>query len=868
MRTGGGPAVQANYRAPVGGLAAIGDAISGFFGTAARTLETVDEIDHRVQVVKTQRENDALQLQASADAQAGVAPDPGKLDRFSYLGTYDRATAVNIADKTVQGIAKRAAQLKTDGSESIEPVIQEMVAAEFGKGTGRPEFDEAFLSQVRRKTDQLAYGFNEQVRQTQRANLRTNYVASLAVEMKDGTLFREGRLAELVTEATSLHDGDAERGRAFFAQTLAAPITSEAEAVGVLKAFTTSFTPDGKTLADAYPDLYLKVDREALGRIASSQTLEGREAWASLDANIDADMASGALTLQSLRGHAQQALLNRRKLGGLGEFDRMLNKIAGIRMDLAKKQAGANLFSAVLESNMAGGNVRLSEAAAANGVEVTQVMTKMFDTGIADFVTTRADATPNLAKTAQGGVLRPLATPEASFEFGRLTSDPRFVRSVDGGWSNTYRSTYAQAITGADPASAVNAFRGYAAYERGAGLEHALRLMPEDARRLYLGARSYAAMGRPVEGFFQTRLDNRELADTLIEGAAKHGSYEWPKLLEDPRLNRGETEAKVDRGVLDAVRDAMGYSGKVHAANDDDMNALRAEVVQALVLQRQAGGKPDLDSAVKSVADLVRGRFSIVPGRDGNGIVRRDPFGGAGLQLDHPVSAPGPDGPRRVVYNGQPAYGAGIVKNALGEDEDTRKTARDEDFPALAWRFPGKVAGGAQMSLGAPLAAGMLQVQASDNRPIIFAPGETFTGRMPRDPQGFERDDPSKAAFGIYPQAKRSGPVTRSGVTEKFVVPADTTEARKFLADRLPPGFHVVDMSIAGQTVFTLGYTHRVKVGHAEAAARRAQSQADYEKAADHLREFDARRKAERQTVDDAIEGVGRLSRELAQPRE
>ena len=84
---------QGTYRpshevADTSGIAAIGSALGSFFGSAAKTAQDLDAIEHQENLQGIRRENDVLAHAAAADQAAGRPRDPDMAKRWSYEATY------------------------------------------------------------------------------------------------------------------------------------------------------------------------------------------------------------------------------------------------------------------------------------------------------------------------------------------------------------------------------------------------------------------------------------------------------------------------------------------------------------------------------------------------------------------------------------------------------------------------------------------------------------------------------------------------------------------------------------------------------------------------------------------------------------
>jgi hypothetical protein len=793
---------------PVSGLS---DALAGFFNVGAKTVQTLDEIDHRQELVKIERENKALQDLASADQAAGIARRPEFTDRQAYNGVYTDAAANESARKGIDAVRTRLRGMKLDGTEDPRAIAEEVFRSEFGpRGTGDPEFDASWVNTFRRGVEPLVVHSNEQVAQTVEAN-RLETIKSNAINtLLDADKATPGALDRLQADVLTATRGN----QALADRQMESIVTSAYMNDGNTTAILNSLKKNG--YAERNPDSYLRMSEQAFHRTNAIKTWQAGtevEQWG--NDLMEAERNNhGFVPLNELLEFAHRAYLIDSK-HGVGSA-RFTERLQGLWAKSAQSQAEVNI---VLQSLLTGRPATL--LAAENGAEISKVMEKHFDPAVAQYVQMRPEGFPNLGKTPRGQMLNPLASAGAAQEYGALIGRPEFVNAVPDGQSSTYKTMFGNALLGTDPQLATNAVHGLARYEALNGPEKTRKLLrSDDEWNAYVAAKT---SGKEYGVYFKARAENP--SDTKLLDDANGGRVQWDRLVNKPG-KRDEVEAEVikaqDSALVKAVgRDGFFFDPKV-AMSDRMRNSLSAKMAQFLAEQKRTGGSLGVEDAAKHAVVSLQTEAVAIPGQDGSLVLYPKPNDNSGSVRDKPIKLP----------NGKLAYLPGKVNNFADETEDTLKTWR-EDIAAISKVLPtaltwnGVEHDPAKLYLDGPGASevpGLHTVLSPGGQRAMFVPGQTLE---------------------VIKTTKVHEPLIlkgRSGIkTEKVgeQTPTDPVEFERYMSDKLPPGFHLMQQhNPNGAPFYVLAYGFRLKKDRAWLDAENATRAAEFERAKNEELEY------------------------------
>jgi hypothetical protein len=774
----------AQYDTNQRGLSGLGDALSGFFQTGAKTVEALAEIDHRQELVKIERQNKALQDAAVSDHAAGTGPNPAYMGRQAYSGVYTDAAAAESARKGADAVREQLRSMPLDGTVNPRDIAEQVFRTEYGpRGTGNPEFDAAWVNTFRHQVEPMVVQAGEQVARTVEAN-RFQTIRSDAINtLLDPSKATPGALEELQAKVLVASRGD----QAVADRQLETIVTQAFMNDGNTTAILNSMKRNG--YAQRNPDSYLRLSEQAFNRTNAIKTWQAGtevEQWGS---DFDAAMraGNGFVPLQDIVGFAARAYSIDSKHGvGSARFMDRLNQAWA---QSAKTQAEVNVILTSLATGTPGALV-----AAANGVEISKAMEKHFDPAVAQFVQMNARQFPELSKTADGQMVNPLASPQAAKEYGRLIGQPSFVSAAPEGQSATYKSLIGNALLGTDPQAGTNAVHALAQYEALNGQEMTRKLVrSDDEWNIYVAAKT---SGREYSAYFAARHENP--TDTKLLDAANAGTLDWAKLLGKPDTKRGEIAAEVMKAQDAALLKSIGRDGWFRSPNVAMSDRMRsdfsAKMASFLAEQRRTGGALDVSNAAQHVLASLRTESTAIPGQDGSLVLYPKTRGLGGEVRDQPIKLP----------NGKDAYAPGKVRNYAEEEEDTLETWRN-DMEALPTTLPGILSvrgvehSADELYLDAPGASGIPgvhTVMAPGGQRLSFMPGRPFT--TTRTIQG-----PAVITKGIT--GKRTETVNEAS-------PTDPVEFEKYLAARLPKGFHLIPQHAGnGQVFYTLGYSFRLQ---------------------------------------------------------
>ena len=787
VRTTQETARAANYQAPERPVSGLGDALAGFFGTAAKTMDKLAEIDHREELVKIERENRALGEQAQADQAAGNGPNFDHMSRQAYAGTYTRAAADESARAAGESLRAKLRDIPLDGSIDPRAVAEEHFKAEFGpSGSGHGEYDAAWINTYRRNAEQQVVQSQERIAQTREVNTFETLKSSWVSTLLDPAKSTPGAMAELETQVLTATRGNQAQADKLLESTVSAAFVNDGNATAILNSMRNS------GYAQRNPDSYLRLSENAFQRTNAIKTWQAGTEVEQWNSDLDAAVrkGNGFVPLNDLLGYAQRAFTIDSKHGvGAGRFTDKLNTLWAAA---AKSQSEVNVILTSLVTGVPGPLV-----AAQNGVEISKAMEKHFDPAVAQYVAMNAERFPALSKTPAGQPVNPLASPQAAEEYARIIGAPAFVNAAPEGQSSTYKVMLGNALIGADSNLASNAVRVLSTYESMTSPELTRKLVrSDDEWNLYQAAKN---SGKDYGAFFSDRYAKPSETKVLTE--AERGTLNWAALTGKPDAKRDEVRTEVLKAQDGALLKSVGRDGWFRDPKVNMSDRMRqeydAKLATFLAEQKRSGGSTDLAEAAKHVLVSLKTEATVIPGQDGSLMLYPKPKGLGGEQRDNPIRLP----------NGKTAYAPGRVRNYADEDEDTIDTFR-EDMDALPKSLPAAFTVGGQefdadsAYLDAPGASGvngLHTVLLSGGQRIMFMPGQRITVRRDAGEQSIDLGGPMPASF-------------TPSKTANEVSPTDPIAFEQFMAPLLPKGFHLIPGHAGNGSVFyVVGYSFRLK---------------------------------------------------------
>lgn len=774
----------AHYEADSSGISGLGNTLASFFNLGAKTTEALLEIDHKQELVKIERENKALANQATADQAAGKGPNPDYQSRHAYQGTYTNAAATESARQAAESVRERLRSMPLDGSVNPRDIAEEQFRTEFGpRGTGDAAFDAAWVNAFRHAVEPQVIQAGEMVAKTVETNKFETIKADAINTLLDPAKATPGAMQDLQNRVMVLSRGNQMLADQQMEHIVTAAFMNDGNTTAILNSLKTN------GYADRNPDAYLRLSEAAFNRTNAIKTWQAGtdvEQWNSdFDATLRAN--NGFMPLQDLMGFAHRAFTIDSKHGvGADRFNARLQQAWA---QSAKTQADVNI---VLTSLQTGRPAAL--LAAENGVEISKVMEKHFDPALAQYVAMNPNLFPELSKAAPGQMVNPLVSPAAAREYAKAIGMPAFVNAAPGGQSDTYKTMMGNALLGTDPATATNAVHALAQYEALNGPEMTRRLVrSDDEWNAYIAAKT---SGKEYTTYFTGRNENP--SDTKTLDAAYSGNLDWTKVLGKPTLKRDEVAAEITKAQDAALLKSVGRDGwfRDPAVTMSDRMRREYDAKMAVFLseQRRTGGSLDLQEAAKHVVASLKTEATALPGQGGSLVLYPKARGMGGEVRDQPIR----------LANGKHAYAPGKLRNYANEEEDTLDTWR-EDMKALPKSLPGVLhINGAEVDsdklfLDAPGASGIPGVHT------VMAPGGQRVAFVPGRPLTVEKTTTTPLIV-----TKGVGGTRTEKVNEP--TPTDPVEFEKYMAAKLPKGFHLIPNHAGDGSVFyTLGYGFRLK---------------------------------------------------------
>ncbi|MDR6455497.1 hypothetical protein [Variovorax paradoxus] len=782
-------ATAAQYTNDGRGLAAIGDALGSFFNAGQRALETVDAVNHQQDLIQIERENQALAKQAVTDEKLGRPMDPQYADRHAYAGTYQVSAADAHAFELAEGLRAHMAKQPLDGSVDLNQVARDYFKEQVGSGTGNPDYDARMLSQFSKSADQQIAQYQE----ASRATVLQNTTAEVIEQFTQRVLSPEGittpQFAEMRERIGNIVHGDTVMRDKVLMSAIAGAVQNDGQGQSVLRSM------QELGLDKTEPEYFNRISGEVLRRTNAVKTYDAGEALQRFHQDMAmekgryphgilppdrvAEYARRAYTIDSIHGVGLD------KFGLVGEWQRGLQKEAGVNLFLAAKRGDYGTQDSM-------------RVASSFGKAPGAVLSEHYDVGMSQ------DASalyPALAATRDGtGLVRPMANDEALQSFALYSLDKGTRAASQDTMSDTYKAEIGNPLMGRDPALMERGFNFYNTLLKGGMTKDQLhRYFPnEQAENTFWAMQIMSNGDRGIKQIAKDLVDRpydaKDIADVARTGhidlaavARKGGVTGRPEEI-SKKIEEARTSA-----LLDSVDRKKWFGNATVAMDSNESATFDALLLDQFQLHKRTRGAINLDDAIKAVAGQT-GKYVVVPGFDGALQAVRDPFGGQGRQMLHPLNED-PSHPLAVSKGYAPIYAPGTkVTNALGDQEDLVVTWA-EDASAAHKLFPGKVAEGSKLYLERPNRSGLSAVRDGSGQAIQFMPGESV--------------------------ALRTGPSSlfnsKAGLTAT-PVPTDPKEAAEFFRKNLGPGWYAQQDGFHGPNGqgFTLYYGARLKVGEKE----------------------------------------------------
>ncbi|MDR5812016.1 hypothetical protein QCE62_00240 [Caballeronia sp. LZ033] len=809
----GAPSVQTQYQearaaqvdpsTKVGGIKALGDAFGNFFNNTQKTLTQLnsDVETERVQYIKD--ENKRISEQGKADAISGKDRDVLWSDRGAYNDAYTDSLATQTASQIGLKLQDAALKMPLDGSANFEDVAKKVIDEQLGQGTGDAQLDSLIRVKLFPTVKNMQGSMQEQVHQTVEKNMTNSISQSAVADLYSPTGFTTDSWNSGRSKFLSVTHGDTAQADKLMIASMAQGVQNSYQGAAVLKAANDS------GWAAQNPEAYADLSEKVMTRMTHPHSFEAQQALTGWQAdNMAASM--NPMTPASYWVNQIAKFHSLDSQYGLGI--QYLAPVMEAAKQAAKVKADVNTFSWAIT------NGATAEATAAHfGVGKD----KIIDQSMPSWITQQAgDHFPELANTLNGstGELRPLQDPKAVTQFVQMISNPAVRDASGAGMPAMYKTQMGQALSGNDPVAAGRAFDFYDQLRAQVGDAQIDRYFSDDEARLRYRAMKLVAGNYPdrtsaAKFMMENRIDSKTLADAYdkrdVGGIAK-------VLYPSKKPEEIQTMFTKDRdGMLLKAVGRDGFFKNPHVSmTADDENEFNGLFVSAAAHLKSVG-VDDPKQALQIATDAYAKTRIARPGPDGNVILQRDTFSGAGRVVGAPLNSD-PSHPYSVTKGYAPMYAPVPIKNAFGVVEDPLKLAR-QSLDDMQKRAPGVLGDSDGLYLGAPeTSTGLSPVMKTGSlAQVQFAPGQDVA--VMRE---FNRVDQTVQDPYWRATAEADDKLFRSKTQSHLVttkVPSDTKEAEKFFRDTFGDGVIVRRLPSGAWGVYK-GYTIEGTTAAAEKA--------------------------------------------------
>lgn len=800
----------AEYRADEAhGLASIGASLGNFFGAAAKTAESLQEVEHRENLVAIQRENEALEIQGKLAAEGGADVTPEQAERWSFQSAYSRTLAERDATELGAKWADVVRNAPKDGSFDYDAEGRAFIEREVGGGTKNPVYDQTLLATLSRQSAVLKHQHDDGVYRTQRTNAANAFIDATVARLQGNTV-NAASMDGMATEALAITQGNVQEADQLVGAALVKGITNRRQAQAVVFGFADS------EYGKRNPALAATITDNAWKQIAHTQTLDAYQNVQRFRHEAAAIMANPNATMGDVASLAEQVIDSAYNRGAEQEHNAILDQLQGWVAQTFKVKAEDNHWL----NNVRNGRGYLGTLTE-GGVSASDY-DKTHTRGLSALVTAEAGTYQALNATRDGnGGLRPFTNANAATQFAQVITRPDVVAASRDPLPAVFKDQLEQALMSDDPPQAANAYRFLHEVRKVKGEDYAARTVGSETFRRFQDLDAAAGGSMRIEDVVADLAANKDRTKDLRD--IREGNLDWHKLAPNLGKDRATAAAKVDEAIGEAVLKDQGLQGgwftsdpTVSVPDARLRQRLQSEVASSLRGQIGRGrGEPNLEQAVTEAMTRMRGRMTTIRGNDGALQLIELPYGpNEGRAVRHPLN----------MVGGRPVYAAGRVETFDGQAENTNDNTRT-DFGFLAELLPRYSTSGVamsqdQLSLGQPEAGvehkGLFEVKLG-NDAVVFEPGQTLTMPVPNgNRELFKFAD--RLFGGLLKEPTSETPVT---------LPKDPQKAKDVLNEAFSQtGFFAVVDHVGTTQVLRLVYGPRLTQGINQLPAIEARAQA------------------------------------------
>ncbi|WP_208511950.1 hypothetical protein [Variovorax paradoxus] len=775
-------------------MSAIGEALSGFFGTAAKTAEQVAEIEHREDLVEIDRQNEARKQQGLADQAMGRERDPGLSKYQAYKGAYDVAVADSTANRLAQDLAVKLRDLPNDGTVDPKAAATEFLKGEIGPGTGDAAIDGRMVWAAKRHADLLVAQKREVIAQTAEANIAETITNDVTGKMLNQRGVTTGQVEAWHGQFVSVTKGNVAAADKMFEAALGDAIQNDGHAMSTLAAMRES------GYAQRNPDSYLRLSERAFHQTNRIKSFKAAEEVQTLNGQFNATAAEYHNAGLVLPRMVFLEFLNRAKVidsnHGVGQSAFPWMTPAAFRENV-KKEVEVNTILNTLNGVHATGDLRQSVNEA--GTEVGKEVNKHYVPAVAQWIQQNPSRFPNLNRTKTSvGLPQPLADVESAREYGRMLASPKeqsaFAYSVD----DTTKGIIATGLMGSDVNEAIKAVTLLNEVANGPNADLMLAGLVGDKEQARFDVIRRMASTRDIETAVRATVADKDLEKEMAN-EQDSGTIKFSRLLRDPERKQTEIENDIQSRAGERLKERIGrddWFGELNVnISGSALKALNLSIADHLREQARTlrgGTKPDLNAAIDFAVKKTAQTFVPLPVQGNTMALVKDPYGGRGRSPDREIA----------TYNGVKVY-SGARMTVGGREEDPLETFMKVDRKALHEALP-RFLGGERAPLNwerfTLLGTLGSDTEAGSAESIYLLPPDAKSGLHPVMKPGGE---PLMFQPGQYVTFRDP-----TGKVENVMVPKDRKEASIFLTQRLPKGFFPLE---GAGGVFRVQYGYRLR---------------------------------------------------------
>jgi hypothetical protein len=799
VRTNQTDAIAAQVQGQGSALSAMGSALSGFFGTAAKTAQEIGDIEHREELVEIERQNKARAEQALAD-KAMDRPRDADLNRYqAYKGAYDTAVADSTANKLAQDLAIKLRDMPDDGTVDPRAAATEFLKAEIGPGTGDPAIDGRMVYAAKQKADVLVAQKTEHIAQTVESNIAATINKDITGKMMSQKGTTTGQTEAWFGQYLALTKGNVPAADKMFEAALGNAIQNDGHAMSTLAALRES------GYAKRNPDSYLRLSEKAFHQTNKIKSFRAAEEVQTINGEYTAAAAEYYNAGLPMPSQVFLEFMHRAKVidsnHGVGQAAFPWVNSGAFRQSM-QKQAEVNTILNTLNGVHATGDLRQSVNEA--GTELGKEIKKNYVAASAQWIQQNTQRFPELNRNLTGaGLPQPLASVGTAKEYGRMLASPKeqsaFAYTVD----DTTKGIITSGLMGSDVNETIKAVTLLNEVANGPNADLMLKGLLGDKEQARFDVIRRMAATRDIETAVRATVSDKDVEAEMAR-EQESGTVNFSRLLKDPERKQTDIDAEIQSRAGEALKERIGrddwfgeLNSNISGAALKSLNLSIADHLREQSRTLKGGTKPDLNAAIDFAVKKTHQSFVPLPLQGNTMSLVKDPYGGRGRSPDKEIA----------TYNGTKVY-SGARMNVGGKEEDPVETFMKIDRKALHEALP-TFLGGKHAPQGWERFT-VLGTLGPDQDPgsaesIYLLPPDAKSGLHPVMRPGGEPLMFIPGTKGVFRNA--------DGKPEELEVPKDRKAAFEFLSAKLPKGFFPLE---GAGGVFRVQYGYRLRTSGEE----------------------------------------------------